>query len=106
MCSHEGSLTDGAPGVQRSTRAGTDRHAEQRVRLNLPQPCRVEVGEDGLPARSTARGEGTRERWLVDEGWWTDAPVRRRYSELVLAGGRLTVIFEDLRRGGWYRQRD
>jgi len=47
-----------------------------------------------------------RERWLIDEGWWTDTPVRRRYSEIVLDGGRLAVVFEDLRGGGWYRQRD
>jgi hypothetical protein len=32
--------------------------------------------------------------------------VRRRYSEIVLDGGRLAVVFEDLRCGGWYRQRD
>jgi hypothetical protein len=86
---------------------GTKRHAERRVRLNLPHPCRVEPGPDGLPATVDGRAvEGVRERWLIDEGWWTDSPVRRSYHELVLEGGRLTVIFEDLRRGGWYRQRD
>jgi hypothetical protein len=27
-------------------------------------------------------------RWrVVEEGWWTDAPVRRAYAELVLADG-------------------
>jgi hypothetical protein len=88
-------------------RDGTTRHAERRVRLNLPRPCRVEVDADGLPVTVDGRAvESVRERWLIDEGWWTDTPVRRSYCELVLEGGRLTVAFEDLRRGGWYRQRD
>ncbi|MEO9175982.1 MAG: hypothetical protein ABI317_10765 [Gaiellales bacterium] len=76
-------------------------------RLNLPRPCRVDTSGDGRLLQLDGRAvESMRERWLVDEGWWTDTPVRRRYSEVVLAGGRLAVVFEDLRRGGWYRQRD
>ena len=79
---------------------------ERRLRLNLPQPCRVEIADDGGLLRIDERAvESVRERWLVDEGWWTDTPVRRRYSEIVLDGGRLAVVFEDLRCGGWYRQR-
>ena len=97
----------GSPASSDRHRGGTKRHAERRVRLNLPRSCRVEVGADGLPRAVDGRAvEGARERWLVDEGWWTDTPVRRGYHELVLEGGRLTVIFEDLRSGGWYRQRD
>jgi hypothetical protein len=87
--------------------SGTARPRKQRVRLNLPRPCRVEVDPDGRPLRVDGRAvEGVRERWLIDEGWWTDMPVRRRYAEIVLDGGRLTVVFEDLRSGAWYRQRD
>ena len=86
---------------------GTGRARERRLRLNLPQPCRVEAAADGRPLQIDGRAvESVRERWLIDEGWWTDTPVRRSYCELVLEGGRLTVAFEDLRRGGWYRQRD
>jgi hypothetical protein len=87
--------------------SGTSRSRERRLRLNLPQQCRVEATADGRPLRIDGRAvESMRERWLIDEGWWTDAPVRRRYSEIVLDGGRLAVVFEDLRGGGWYRQRD
>jgi hypothetical protein len=86
---------------------GAKRPGERRVRLNLPRPCHVSPGADGLPAEVDGCAvDGVRERWLVDEGWWTDTPVRRSYHELVLEGGRLAVVFEDLRRGGWYRQRD
>jgi hypothetical protein len=87
--------------------SGTARARGRRVRLNLPQPCQVDASEDGRLLQLDGRPvESMRERWLVDEGWWTDTPVRRRYRELVLDGGRLAVVFEDLRRGGWYRQRD
>jgi hypothetical protein len=87
--------------------SGTARARERALRLNLPQPCRVQTAVDGTPLRVDGRAvESVRERWLIDEGWWTDAPVRRRYSEIVLDGGRLAVVFEDLRDGGWYRQRD
>jgi hypothetical protein len=87
--------------------SGAARSRERRLRLNLPQRCQVETTSDGQPLRIDGRAvESVRERWLIDEGWWTDTPVRRRYTELVLDGGRLTVVFEDLRGGGWYRQRD
>jgi hypothetical protein len=87
--------------------SGTSRSRERRLRLNLPQRCQVETSADGHPLRIDGRAvESVRERWLIDEGWWTDAPLRRRYSEVVLDGGRLSVVFEDLRSGGWYRQRD
>ena len=73
-------------------------------RLSLVQPARVEIGRDGNPVRLDDRQvEQVRERWVVEEGWWTDAPVRRAYVELVLADGGLAVVFEDLVGGGWHR---
>jgi hypothetical protein len=97
------------PSMKSSDRhaSGTERSRERRLRLNLPRPCHVEVSADGHPLRIDDRAvESMREGWLIDEGWWTDTPVRRRYAEIVLEGGRLAVVFEDLRGGGWYRQRD
>ena len=73
-------------------------------RLSLVQPAAVEVGADGAPARLDGRRvEQIRERWVVEEGWWADVPVRRAYAELVLADGGLAVVFEDLAGGGWHR---
>ncbi len=73
-------------------------------RLSLVQPAQVELGHDGSPVRLDDRPvEQVRERWVVEEGWWTDAPVRRGYVELVLADGGLAVVFEDLAGGGWHR---
>ena len=75
-------------------------------RLSQVQPAQVELGPDGTPVRLDDRPvEQVRERWVVEEGWWTDAPVRRRYLELVLEGGRIAMVFEDRRRPGhWFVQ--
>ena len=68
------------------------------------QPAQVEIDRDGTPLRLDGRPvDSIRERWVVEEGWWTDAPVRRSYAELVLADGGLAVVFEDLVGGGWHR---
>ena len=74
-------------------------------RLNEPRPVRVTV-EQGLPA---AVGQVSvfqvREEWRVFDRWWTDAPVRRRYFDLVLATGENVAVFEDEEGGGWFRQK-
>jgi hypothetical protein len=52
------------------------------------------------------RVEAVSEEWVVEDRWWTDAPLRRRYFELVLADGRNVVVFRDLAgEGRWYEQR-
>ena len=45
-----------------------------------------------------------RDEWLVDEGWWGDRRVWRRYLDLVLTDGRNVVVFCD-REGRWFTQR-
>jgi hypothetical protein len=73
-------------------------------RLSLVQPAQVEIDRGGTPVRLDGRPvDSIRERWIVEEGWWTDAPVRRAYAELVLTDGGLAVVFEDLVGGGWHR---
>jgi hypothetical protein len=49
--------------------------------------------------------EAMLEEWFVEDRWWTGRPVRRRYFELVLAGGRNAVVFKDLVGGQWFAQR-
>jgi hypothetical protein len=75
-------------------------------RLAAPRPAHVELDAAGAPVRVDGHAvEAVRERWVVEEGWWTDMPIRRAYLELVLAGGRLVVVFQDRRRGSWHLQR-
>jgi hypothetical protein len=75
-------------------------------RLYAPRPAQVRTGGDGVPvAVGSVAVESVREEWLVEDRWWTERPLRRRYFELVLANGRNTVVFLDLNNRRWYEQR-
>ncbi len=67
---------------------------------------RVEATAGGRPETvGTKPVEAVRESWLIEDRWWTDAPLRRRYWEVVTADGRDLVVFRDLEEGLWYAQR-
>ena len=75
-------------------------------RIGEPQPVAVRAGEGGAPASVGDRTVASvRESWLVEDRWWTPAPLRRRYWEVVTTCGRNLVVFRDLERGGWFSQR-
>jgi hypothetical protein len=66
-----------------------------------PRPARIRV-RDGRPVEVNGkRVQAIRESWLIEEGWWSERPLRRCYFEL-LAEGRDMVVFCDLHRGGWF----
>jgi hypothetical protein len=76
--------------------------------LNRPQPARVRLGSarpEGMPFEVNGEAvESLRESWLVEDRWWTAAPLRRRYWELVGERGRNLVVFHDLLSGRWFLQ--
>jgi hypothetical protein len=75
-------------------------------RLNEPKATRVRTGARGRPLAVDGRSvEAVRESWLIEDRWWTDAPLRRRYWEVVTADGRSVVVFRDLDSGAWFSQR-
>jgi hypothetical protein len=75
-------------------------------RLSEPKPSTVETAEDGRPHLIDGRAvEAVRESWLIEDRWWTDMPLRRRYWEVVTADGRNLVVFRELAGGRWYAQR-
>jgi len=75
-------------------------------RLGAPAQEEVRADGSGVPlAVGDQRVEAVREEWMVEDRWWTDRPLRRRYFELVLAQGRNAVVFRDLVRGRWFKQR-
>jgi hypothetical protein len=49
------------------------------------------------------RVETVGEIWRVDDEWWRH-PISRRYVEVILEGGKHTVVFEDLASGHWFIQ--
>jgi hypothetical protein len=76
------------------------------TRLATPRAARVTADRAGRPLTVVGRPvEAVRESWLIEDRWWTEKPLRRRYWEVVTADGRDLVVFRDLERGGWYSQR-
>jgi len=75
-------------------------------RLSVPRRVAVRAGEDGRPREVEGREvDGVCESWLVEDRWWTERPLRRRYWEVVTTCGRNEVVFHDLVSGRWWRQR-
>jgi len=75
-------------------------------RLSKPREARVREGAQGRPESVDGRQvEAVRESWLVEDRWWTPAPVRRRYWEVVTTCGRNLVVYRDLVEGEWFAQR-
>ena len=75
-------------------------------RVAEPRPVRVDADEHGRPVMVAGTVvEAVRESWLVEDRWWTDAPLRRRYWEVVTAQGRNRVVFRDLEADAWFAQR-
>jgi len=89
-------------------------------RLAAPIPAKVRAGADGVPVSACGVVvEAVREEWVVEDRWWTSAPLRRRYFELVLEDGSDVVVFSELASSdglrsasprapslNWFRQRD
>ncbi|WP_249011955.1 hypothetical protein [Conexibacter sp. DBS9H8] len=75
-------------------------------RLSVPRTIRVRAGPGGRPVSVDGRQvDSVRESWLIEDHWWTERPLRRRYWEIVTVCGRDEVVFCDLVSGRWWRQR-
>jgi hypothetical protein len=75
-------------------------------RLAVPRRVAVTAADDGQPQIVGGRDvDAVRESWLIEDRWWTDRPLRRRYWEIVTVDGHNEVVFHDLERGRWWRQR-
>ncbi|HEV3002620.1 MAG TPA: hypothetical protein VGW75_17925 [Solirubrobacteraceae bacterium] len=75
-------------------------------RLNEPRPARVRAAANGQPLAVDGHAvDAVRESWLVEDRWWTDRPIRRRYWEVVTVDGRNAIVFREIERGRWFRQR-
>lgn len=75
-------------------------------RIAEPHSARVHADGAGVPLQVDGRLiEAVRESWLVEDRWWTERPLRRRYWEVVTVCGRNIVVFRELEGRRWYRQR-
>ncbi len=74
--------------------------------LAVPRRVSVVADDDGRPVKAGGREvDAVRESWLIEDRWWTDRPLRRRYWEVVTTCGRNDVVFHDLEGGRWWLQR-
>ncbi len=72
----------------------------------MPRRARVAADPDGRPLSVDGREvDGVLETWLLEDRWWTEEPLRRRYWEVVTTSGSDQVVFHDLIAGEWWRQR-
>lgn len=75
-------------------------------RLAVPRRVAVRAAPGGAPLEVAGQPvESVRESWLVEDRWWTERPVRRRYWEIVTVSGRDEIVFHDLEGARWWRQR-
>ncbi|HWE15416.1 MAG TPA: hypothetical protein VG365_17960 [Solirubrobacteraceae bacterium] len=72
----------------------------------MPRRVAVDAAPDGRPLVVDRREvDAVRESWLIEDRWWTERPLQRRYWEVVTTCGRDEVVFCDLLSGRWWRQR-
>ena len=107
--------------------SGTPLRAHRLRPVNLPRRVSVELDKRGFPEtivagerisgwadvkseenssthpliRSSVAAIG--EVWRVYDEWWRQ-PIMRRYFEIVLAGGKHTIIYQDEVSGEWFEQ--
>lgn len=78
------------------------------IPLHLPRRARVRATSTGAPLEVDGRAVAqVRESWLIEDRWWTEQPLRRRYWEVVTGCGRNIVVFRDLEHAGadgWFLQ--
>ena len=94
--------------------------------LNLPAPVAVTENSQERPLSITLTPAATRGRphsglatrkgrtftvtsidalWPVDDEWWRERPISRRYYQVTTEDNRQFLIFRDQPNGAWYQQR-
>jgi hypothetical protein len=75
-------------------------------RLGAPRRAHVSTDTEGTPTAVDGQEvDGIRETWLLEDRWWTEEPLRRRYWEVITTSGSDQVVFHDLIGRGWWSQR-
>jgi hypothetical protein len=86
----------------------TPLRADRLRALNLPVRVSVTTDPTGLPQRVQREDgelpvEEIRELWRIDDEWWR-SPIIRCYADVVLAGGKRVILYQDLVTGDWWIQ--
>jgi len=76
------------------------------TRLYEPRPVDVTIDAGNAPLQvNDIDVVQIREEWIVEDGWWTSAPISRWYFEVVLIDGRDLTVFRSFPSGQWFAQR-
>jgi hypothetical protein len=75
-----------------------------RVTPSTPRPVSVKAVDSAVLVVDGQAVVQELESWIVEDRWWTEQPIHRRYWELVMVSGRCVVVFHDLVSGGWFTQ--
>jgi len=68
-----------------------------------PAPGPATPAPGANPGFTRREVETVGEIWRVDDEWWR-ALISRRYVEVILKGGKHTVLYQDLRTNEWFEQ--
>jgi hypothetical protein len=71
---------------------------------NTPRRVRVRASQGTPIVVDGKQVEELRENWLVEDKWWTDEPICRRYWEVLTTTGKHVVVFHDVVEDAWYTQ--
>lgn len=87
--------------------ARTPLRADRLRPLNAPVPVGVGVNAAGqlmyIVRGMPVQIETTLDSWQLDDEWWRQR-ISRRYVEVLIAGGKRMLLFEDLVTGEWFEQ--
>jgi hypothetical protein len=80
---------------------------ERPLSVTLP-PARssrptVQAGRIATPA--SLKITSINDLWQVDDEWWRERPISRRYYQITTQDDRRLTIFRDQLNGDWYWQR-
>jgi PHP domain len=72
-------------------------------------PVKVREDKQHVPVSVQVKGRTLNiasidEVWEIDEEWWRERRIARRYYLVTTQAGVQITIFRDLVGGGWYRQ--
>ena len=83
------------------------RHVSAPGPLNAPQPVRVQADARGRPIVVAGKPVKTVDNdWLGEDGSWREeGELRRRYYQVTTVADGDIVVFRDLIRDTWFRQR-
>ncbi|HUG36582.1 MAG TPA: hypothetical protein VML54_06500 [Candidatus Limnocylindrales bacterium] len=46
------------------------------------------------------------DRWRIDDEWWREHPISRRYFNVLLVDDTLLTIYHDETANAWFEQKD